>query len=211
MESAVWKEGSSPMLWSKKKTTISELQDQILSLKAEVSFIKARELTDLRKLIKANEQKEPLIKALFELQIGAYSISENIKWSVEKEVRFVEGILSLWNQANAESQEIKKQFLIHDPQLQIYPLITVPPIINALVNGYNSMKEHPVKIKFQCSSQHLQVEVSNRVNHYLEDQANNLEMMAFKDRLLIRYAENQQLFINSNSNLFKTTLILSKL
>ncbi len=199
------------MLWSKKKITINELQDQILALKAELSFIKARELSDLRKLIKTNEQNEPLLKAFFDLQNGAYSLSENIKWSVEEEVQFVEGILSLWNQANAESLEIKKQFMIHDPQLQIYPLITVPPIINALVKGYNCMKEHPVKIKFQSSSQHLQVEVSNRVNHYLEDQANNPEMMAFKDRLMIRYAENQQLFINSNSNLFKTTLILSKL
>ncbi len=199
------------MLWSKKKITINELQGQILALKAELSFIKARELSDLRKLIKKNEQNEPLLKAFFDLQNGAYSLSENIKWSVGKEVQFVEGLLSLWSQTTLESVDIKKQFLIHDPQLQIYPLITVPPIINALVNGYNSMKEHPVKIKFQCSSQHLQVEVSNRVNHYLEDQANNLEMMAFKDRLLIRYAENQQLFINSNSNLFKTTLILSKL
>jgi len=199
------------MLWSKKKTTISELQDQILALKAELSFIKVRELTDLRKLIMINEQKEPLLKAFFDLQNGAYSLTENIKWSVEEEVQFVEGLLSLWNQTILESVDIKKQFLIHDPQLQVYPLITAPPIINALVNGYNSMKEHPVKIKFQSSSQHLQVEVSNRVNHYLEDQANNPEMVAFKDRLIIRYGEHQQLFINSNSNLFKTTLILTNL
>ncbi len=199
------------MLWSKKKTTISELQDQILALKAELSFLKARELSDLRKLIKTNEQNEPLIKAFFELQNAADSLTENIKWSVGEEVQFVEGLLSLWSQTNLESVEIKNQFLILDPHLQIYPLITVPPIINSLVNGYNSMKEHPVKIKFQSSSKHLQLEVSNRVNHYLEDQANNSEIVAFKDRLLIRYGEHQQLFINSNSNLFKTTLILNDL
>lgn len=199
------------MLWSKKKITISELQDQILALKAELSFLKARELSDLRKLIMTNEQKEPLIKSFFELQNAAYSLTENIIWSVGEEVQFVEGLLSLWSQTNLESVEIKNQFLIHDPHLQIYPLITVPPIINSLVNGYNSMKEHPVKIKFQSSSKHLQLEVSNRVNHYLEDQANNSEMISFKDRLLIRYGEQQQLFINSNSNLFKTTLILNDL
>ncbi len=199
------------MLWSKKKTTISELQDQILALKAELSYIKARELSDLRKLIMTNEQKELLIKSFFELQNAAYSLTENIKWSVGEEVQFVEGLLSLWSQTNLESVEIKNQFLIHDPHLQIYPLITVPPIINSLVNGYNSMKEHPVKIKFQSSSKHLQLEVSNRVNHYLEDQASNPEMISFKDRLLIRYGEQQQLFINSNSNLFKTTLILNDL
>lgn len=86
--------------------------------------------------------------------------------------------------------------------------LLVPLIKNAFYYGYNTMNNYPVRIRIYLSNYTLKLEVSNRVNHHLENQEGNDEIRWFKARLQQQYPDGYTLLFNSNSNLFKATLIL---
>lgn len=92
--------------------------------------------------------------------------------------------------------------------VKIPSFILFPLLQNAIHNGYNSMEKYPMRIRIQCSSSLVKFEVSNRVNHYLDNQEINNEIRWFKSRLQHYYADRYSLIFNSNSSLFKATLML---
>lgn len=98
-----------------------------------------------------------------------------------------------------------------DRSLKIDPFILLPLIKNALCYGYNTMPNHPLRIRLVMSGSHkIKLEVSNRVNHNLIaiSQEDNDDIRLFKARLQLLYGDNYELYFNSNSNLFKATLII---
>lgn len=98
-----------------------------------------------------------------------------------------------------------------DTSLRVHPFILLPLIKNALYNGYNTMQSHPLRIRLALLGNVLKLEVSNRVNHNLaaKSQEDNDEVRLFKARLELLYEDNYELYFNSNSNLFKATLLLN--
>lgn len=90
----------------------------------------------------------------------------------------------------------------------IYPFILFPLIMNALRQGYNTMEKYPIRIRLRTVGSTLRLEVSNRVNHHLANQELSDEIRFFKSRLEVFYPERFDLLFNSNSNLFKATLLL---
>jgi len=97
---------------------------------------------------------------------------------------------------------------IADPSLQVNALLFLPLVQNALTNGYNTMPEHPIKIRLSSTTNQIKLEVSNHVNHYLKDQSDNDYINFLQDRLKFHYPDKHSLFINSNSMLFKAVMIL---
>lgn len=92
--------------------------------------------------------------------------------------------------------------------IQIAPFILFPIVQSAFYNGYNSMAKYPVRIRIHLIGATLKLEVSNRVNHHLINQELNDEIRWFKTRLQSMYADQFTLIFNSNSSLFKATLLL---
>ena len=97
---------------------------------------------------------------------------------------------------------------LEDKSIMIEPFVLLPLIMNALYKGYNSLEKFPVRIRINLSHSKLKLEVSNRVNHNLTDQEDNEDIKCFKARLNDLYSDKHNLIFNSNTNLFKATLIL---
>lgn len=100
---------------------------------------------------------------------------------------------------------------IEDEDLMLQPFILFPLIQNAVHYGYNTMDRYPLKMKLTVLGGTCQLEVSNRVNHYLDNQGGTSLIELFKQRLLHLYPESHSLILNSNSNTFKVTLVLKLL
>lgn len=95
---------------------------------------------------------------------------------------------------------------VSDNECFIGPLMLFPLIQNAILSSYFVSDARPIRCKILMLNNILQIEVSNRVNPYLRNQSDTECMRFFKSRLKIAYGEKYDLFINSNSNLFKATL-----
>lgn len=95
-----------------------------------------------------------------------------------------------------------------ESEFYVYPFILMPLIQNAIHFGYNTMEKYPIRIKINAIGDKVKMEVSNRTNHYLENQGSTQLIEYLVARLNITYPSSHELIINSNSNIFKATLIL---
>jgi len=97
---------------------------------------------------------------------------------------------------------------IESKALNIQPLLLFPLVRNAFMLGYNTVEKYPLRVRLKLLGTTLQLEVSNRVNHHLQNQEDNADIRWFKARLQLLYPDKYTLLFNSNSNLFKVTLLL---
>jgi hypothetical protein len=88
------------------------------------------------------------------------------------------------------------------------PLILFPMVQHAVENGYNTMSSHPIRIRLLGSSKLIVLEVSYRVNHYLEGQFKSDLIRDFEKRLDYLFPEKHNLLMNSNSNTCRSTLTI---
>ncbi|WP_343557563.1 hypothetical protein [Sphingobacterium sp.] len=95
----------------------------------------------------------------------------------------------------------------HD-KIKLPPLILFPAIQHAVENGYNTMSSHPIRIRLSGSSKLIMLEVSYRVNHYLENQFNSVLIHDFRHRLDYLFSDKHNLLLNSNSNTSRITLTI---
>jgi LytS/YehU family sensor histidine kinase len=101
--------------------------------------------------------------------------------------------------------ENKLQF---QDEIMLPPLILFPVVQHAVENGYNTMSSHPVRIRLSGSSKLIMLEVSYRVNHYLESQFSSTLIRDFRQRLDYLFPEKHNLLMNSNSNTSRITLTI---
>lgn len=93
-------------------------------------------------------------------------------------------------------------------EMMLPPLILFPVVQHAVENGYNTMSSHPVRIRLSGSSKLIMLEVSYRVNHYLESQFSSTLIRDFRQRLDYLFPEKHNLLMNSNSNTSRITLTI---
>ncbi|QRQ60148.1 LytS family sensor histidine kinase [Sphingobacterium multivorum] len=93
-------------------------------------------------------------------------------------------------------------------EMMLPPLILFPLVQHAVENGYNTMSSHPVRIRLSGSSKLIMLEVSYRVNHYLESQFSSTLIRDFRQRLDYLFPEKHNLLMNSNSNTSRITLTI---
>lgn len=134
---------------------------------------------------------------------------EDVPIAVEKELKLLDAYLGLCKLSYGE--DFFLQYNVKWSEVadrEIYPLIVFPLIVNAINNGYNVMEKYPVKIRLSVSDGGLILEVSNRVNHYLQNQGDTDVLQWYKSRLRQLYPGKHDVFTNSNSQTFKATLYL---
>lgn len=176
-----------------------------LSLRAKLSEQSSRLDENLIGLA-AFQNKLDLIQNHLNLTIG---IDSSQQYSISNEVELLESYIATYKSVSKEEAFIFiTNKLEPDSTLQVYPFILMPLIQNAIIYGYNMMEKYPIRVKINSSESTLKVEISNRVNHHIESQEMTSIIENLKARLALLYPEKHQLLINSNSNIFKATLLL---
>ncbi|MCA5005511.1 LytS family sensor histidine kinase [Sphingobacterium bovistauri] len=176
-----------------------------LNLQAQLSVQSC--MLDLNLIRIAVEQKKiVLLQDFFSLTTR---VDINKQYSLNKELDLLNSYISSYKSASQSEFFIKVSNTVEKESLiQVFPFILLPLIQNAIINGYNSMENYPIRINIMASTNSLKLEVSNRVNHYIQSQESTTVIENLKARLTLLYPERHQLLINSNSNIFKTTLLL---
>jgi LytS/YehU family sensor histidine kinase len=93
-------------------------------------------------------------------------------------------------------------------EVLIPPLILFPLIQHAVSNGYNRLLTHPIRVRLSGSARLMLLEVSHRMNHYLDGQFNTILVEDFQQRLEFLFPGRHSLLLNSNSNTSKATLTI---
>ena len=137
-------------------------------------------------------------------------VNPDIKYALEQEVDLIKKYISCYKLLQPEEVYVNLNVSQEETSsIQLYPFTLLPLIQNALQFGYNTMEKFPVRIKIKVIHNSLKVEISNRVNHHLANQEKTSVIDNLKSRLNLLYPNGYNLIINSNSMLFKVTLLLT--
>lgn len=197
------------MFWKNNSKNIKELEYKLLYSDAELSFLNAQTERELSKLYYNQSTENGILKSKYqEYQQEVLAISKNTKHSVDEESKLLSKFIDLYAGLSSSDHYHMVDIAIEDVEAIIPALLLFPIVQNAMINGYNSMQNFPMKLKLKVKAQQLSLEVSNRVNHYLSNQADDPRIKQLESRLFLEYADDYNLFINSNSNLFKITLLI---
>ena len=197
------------MFWKKSKITIEGLEQSVIKSEAELSFLHAKSDTYLSKLI-LNSTKSNISaveeQGKFLQKLSGFNFED--RWPFGSEISSLNEYIKLFSKVMPDNIYHKIEFDVDNHETEIPVLILFPMVQNGLVNGYNTMENYPLKVKLKAKDNHIVYEVSNRVNHHLTNQADNKFISEFENRLQYHFGEDFNLIINSNSNLFKVTLLL---
>lgn len=197
------------MFWKKSNNKQSqESKDLMLPIAAAQSFSISELDTELLDLFEKKEKTLETKERFTNWFKQTEDLTRDSMHRISEEIALLEYYISLWSMLHPEEQHVKVDFNIADPSLQVNALLFLPLVQNALTNGYNTMPEHPIKIRLSSTTNQIKLEVSNHVNHYLKDQSDNDYINFLQDRLKFHYPDKHNLFINSNSMLFKAVMIL---
>ena len=185
-------------------------------------IVDIEKISDQASLSVMNSQYDKLLFGLF---VGSEKLSEVFFGYFERcvrvevdqvtvlssEVEILQQYLELFKLAKSDSIFYKLNIKYETEEAKtgiVWPFVLFPLVQNALYYGYNTMEKYPLKINIKITSSTLKLEVSNRVNHYVENQEVNDIVRLYKARLDTLYQGRYDLIFNSNSNLFKATLFL---
>lgn len=163
---------------------------------------------NLIQLFFAAERSDVTIQHYLDLQKSLAFLKEDQLISINAEIEILNKYINLYQELKAVDFYIQYKEKREDSTIQITPLSLLPIIQNAIIHGYSSMEKYPIKINLLVYPNAVQLEVSNRVNHYIENQENTIIINRYKNRLLQHFPDRFSLLFNSNSNTFKGTLNL---
>ena len=197
------------MFWKKLEKSRIELERKLLKAEADLSFLNAKSDSFLgEKIVNSLSEKENLHQKYADFLLNLSPLTTDSTNSINQEIQLLQDLIQLYTSVLPEPTYHKVDWDIEDQETPVPALILFPIVTNALIHGYNKMEKYPLKIKLRIKSSLLQLEVSNRVNHYLINQADHPLMQQLESRLKYFYSDSFNLFVNSNSNLFKVTLTI---
>lgn len=179
-------------------------ENELLRLQAEMGV---EQVTLDRNLILAAIEKQALAKIESYLT-KSLTVDQSKEYEVIEEIMLLQLYMDTYMNVLEERVNITSAIHKENTDITVFPFILFPLIQNALTHGYNSMEKYPIRIKLRILGNKIRLEVSNRVNHYITNQEDTLIINLFKARLNLLYPDTHTLIINSNSNIFKSTLIL---
>lgn len=144
-------------------------------------------------------------------QLKALEQAQEVVVTLKDECRLLEDYIGLCREVHGESFFVQISSSLGNGIVFVPPFILFPMVQNAFKNGYSSMEKYPIKIRVQQTERQIQLEVSNRVNHYVANQRDDELVKYYRHRLDELYTGRYELFVNSNSNTFKATLFLNYL
>ncbi|MBE8714859.1 LytS family sensor histidine kinase [Sphingobacterium hungaricum] len=198
---------------------MSSFLDRIFGSKLEVdlakiesdallSFQQCQFDSNLIQLFFSVERKEANTQQYLEFQKSIAFLKENEPIDIRQEIEILKNYILLYQGLQEIDFYIQYKEKLEDSAVKLPPLTLLPIIQNAIIHGYSSMEKYPIKVSLLVYANAVQLEVSNRVNHYLESQENTVIISRYKNRLVQHFPDRFSLLFNSNSNTFKGTLNL---
>lgn len=182
-----------------------EVDIEKMQLAAALSVHSAMLDTQLIKLAVKQNQLDSLQEYLSKMT--TVNLEEDLELS--KEIENIESYISAYQTLAESNFYVKLQNNIAvNSSCVLAPYILFPLIQNAIIYGYNSLEKYPIRIKLNSVGDKIKLEVSNHVNHHLNNQESTSIISNFKARLSLLYPDKHELIINSNTMLFKATLII---
>lgn len=182
----------------------SSQDNELLNLQAALGV---EQITQDRVLILASIENQALAKIESYLA-KSLTVDHSKEYDLREEIMLFQLYMDTYKNVLEESVNITSTVHIENTDITVFPFILFPLIQNALTHGYNSMEKYPIRVKLQVLGNKIRLGVSNRVNHYISSQEDTSIINLFKARLNLLYPDTHTLIINSNSNIFKSTLIL---
>ncbi|MFZ4263004.1 hypothetical protein ACFRAE_13230 [Sphingobacterium sp. HJSM2_6] len=193
---------------SKNNKAIEALTTNLLQSHSARVFRESQWDSDLFAAIRATENTDFLNQYLA-FQDQLVNLVDDMPWTIEQEISALQAYFNLWNLTNQSiSLKLEASKVIFSTAIK--PLILFPLLKNSIQLGYHGMELYPIKVNIKASESFLQVDISNRVNHYIENQAGNKTLNLFEDRLKHHYSDQYHLIYNSNSNIFKVHLAITR-
>ncbi len=192
--------------WNKDNKALALQKSKYLQSQSERCFRNSQWDPELYQFIRT-KNNDALLNQYLSFQDQLVELTEDTTWTIEQEIAALLAYFQLWSFDN-ESLSIQMDSNKALLSTNIQPLLLFPLLKNAIVLGYHGMDLYPIKMHIKSTVSFLQVDISNRVNHYIENQAQNHAMDQFKDRLTHHYSDQYSLLFNSNSNIFKAHLTI---
>lgn len=186
--------------WREKKSS----SGAELDLAARLSFELSRLDRDLWQQLLKNTVETTEMKAYWS---SSLALDYGGDVSIEQELDLLQRYMQLWQLAD-KNIHVTFSVQYEGQNLYISPLILFPLLQNALQSTYFMSDRRPIKCRVRIVGDLLYLEISNRVNPYLQSQAETEVMNLFRLRLQVAYPGQHDLIISSNSNLFRATLQL---
>lgn len=189
--------------------------DRVFGPKVEVDLVRAELESRLsfensrldKELLKAYVQKNRTADITVFLS-AILTLSEDGTIHVTQEMELLQDYIDLIKEIKGEKFYMNVDVKSSETAWEIAPLILFPLVQNAVKYGYSSLEKYPIKVKVTISKSGVVLEVSNRINHYVENQGDSELIRFYKQRLQLLYPDKHDLLLNSNSNTFKATLFL---
>ncbi|MCY4781235.1 hypothetical protein ORI89_16365 [Sphingobacterium sp. UT-1RO-CII-1] len=177
-------------------------------LEAELSFLTSKFDEYLAQRLFEKDRNDLLQKAYIKFLKQMSVLDAHTIWPISNELQLLESYIDLYKSTLDEAVHVKLT-LHSETDEKIPALLLFPLIANAIHMGYNSIEESPLKVKITAFDKVLTMELSNRVNHYIQSQEDTISVQRFKQRVKLMFDEDDYtLFFNSNSRTFKTFLQL---
>lgn len=153
--------------------------------------------------------KTELLDRYRNYQVRCMIQSKEVVVTLKDEYSLLEEYVDLYKMSHGEGFYVQINANLHNGVAFVPPFILFPLVQNSLKNAYATMEKYPIKIRVQQTTRQIQLEVSNRVNHYVANQGSDELIRYYRHRLDELYTGRYELFINSNSNTSKATLFLN--
>lgn len=177
-------------------------------LEAELSFLTSKFDEYLAQRLFEKDRNDLLQKAYIQFLKQMSVLDAHTIWPISNELQLLESYIDLYKSTLDEAVHVKLT-LYSETDEKIPALLLFPLLANAIHMGYNSIEESPLKVKITAFDKVLTMELSNRVNHYIQSQEDTISVQRFKQRVKLMFDEDDYtLFFNSNSRTFKTFLQL---
>lgn len=182
-----------------------EVDVEKLQLTTELSMRNAVIDSHLLALAASQNQLDSLQDYLSKVTL----VDLNRDLELSKEIKNLESYITAYQSILGTNFHLKFQNNIDiNSTIRISPFILFPLVQNSIHFGYNSMEKYPIRVKLGIVGNKIKLEVSNRANHHIHSQELTTLISNFKSRLLLLHPESHELLINSNSMLFKATLLV---
>ncbi len=178
----------------------------MLALEAQLSLEQSR--LDKELLVAYFEDEKSVSTDFSSYMQNVLQDRHEVSVPLAKELKNLERYIALFVLSKRNNIQVLYDFPLEPQPIAIAPFILFPLIQNALHYGYHGERKYPVRVRGRLLGGTLVLEVSNRVNHYLSDQSQTEVVKLFKSRLEHAYMDNYDLILNSNSNIFKSSLRL---
>ncbi len=161
---------------------------------------------------KAEDFDPDLAQGILKLsEIMRYSLTDSTdnKVPLEREIEQIRNLIDLHQLRYGSKLFINLEVIIQNNDAQIYPLLLLSFVENALKHGQLQDKNHPLEISLKTENDNLIFSTKNRKNKAAMVISTNIGLPNIKKRLEILYPRKHTLFITNENENYDCNLTLN--